>query len=324
MYIIFFIILIFLILELYSYKKYKNSIFYKTNLFVPHYFCHFILNSNFKNKKIKINKDNFRYYKKKNTNKADIYLSGDCSFFEKDLHMNETLGYILEKKNFKILNPSCPHYSINHQLNRLIFDLKNRIQIKNLLFSASVNDVISLLNNNLDQKINKNTFYKSFDLPNNLFPKIRFFYTRYFFFYIFQNYKKSTFRLEDKFITKTPWKQLDSLNYKVLDKNFKSSDIVDTLKILNYICKEKKINLILSTFAFEAIEMNKYEHRRKILFYLKKINKIFRVFAKKHNIKLIDFEQIFQNKDQYMRNKWDFNFTGNKIRRDKILKALSN
>ena len=82
MYIIFFIFLTLIFFEIYSYRKYKKSIFSKTSLFIPHYYCHFILNSDFKNNKIKIDKNNFRYYRKKSILKSKLYLSGDCNFFE--------------------------------------------------------------------------------------------------------------------------------------------------------------------------------------------------------------------------------------------------
>ena len=323
MYIIFFIFLTLIFFEIYSYRKYKKSIFSKTSLFIPHYYCHFILNSDFKNNKIKIDKNNFRYYRKKSTLKPKLYLSGDCNFFEFDLNMRETLAYNLEKKNISILNPSCPHYSILHQLNRLTFDLKRNIKTKNLLFSASVNDVLLLLNNNYSKSDGSN-FYKPFDFSNNLFPKINFFYLRYFLFYIFRNYKRSTYNLEDNMIIKTPWNDLNYKNFKIMENSFNSSNILDTLKIVKFICKEKKINLILSTFAVKQSEMEKYDHRRKILYYLKKINNIFRIFAYDNNIKLIDFEKIFRNKECCMRNKWDYNFKGNKIRCVEILKNLRN
>jgi len=324
MYIIFLIILILFFLEIYSYKKYKNSIYSKTNLFIPHYYCHFILNSNFKNEKIYIDNNNFRYYKKNNISKSNLYLSGDCNFFESELFTKETLGYFLEKKKIKILNPSCPHYSILHQFNRLIFDLKNNIRIKNLLFSASVNDVLLLLNNNIDKKPDGSNFYKPFDYSNNIFPRIRLFYSRYFIFYIFRKMKKTTYQLEKNMIVKTPFNNINSKNLRIMDKNFNSSNILDTLKMLKFICKEKKINLILSTFAVKNSEMSKYKHRKKIKHYLKKINNIFRIFAKENNIRLIDFEKIFKNKEACMRNKWDYNFKGNKIRSEEILKKLTN
>ena len=138
-FIIFTILVTFLVLEIYGYKKYKNSVFVKKNLFIPHFFCHYILNPSYKSKKINISPNNFRIYQNPLTNSPDIYLSGDCNFFEQDLNLDETLGFFLEKNNKKVLNPSCPHYTNLHQFNRFIFDLKHDVKPKKLIFSAHKN-----------------------------------------------------------------------------------------------------------------------------------------------------------------------------------------
>ena len=68
--------------------------------------------------------------------------------------------------------------------------------------------------------------------------------------------------------------------------------------------------------------MNKYAHRQYILRYLKDINKIYRDFSYQENLKLIDFEKIFENNQDLLRNKWDFSKLGNKLRSNEIIKTI--
>lgn len=322
--IFFTLFIIFLILEIYGYKKYKRSIFSKKNLFIPHFFCHYILNPDYISKKINVSKDNFRIYNKVLTKNPDIYLSGDCSFFEQDLELDETLGFFLEKKNINILNPSCPHYSSLHQFNRFIFDLKNNIKPKNLIFSASVNDVLYLLNNNMNFKQDGSNTYIPFENKQNILKKINFFYSRYLIYYFLQKNKRATYNFEDSFIIKSDWKKITDKNYQIMKENFDNKKIIDILKLINFLCKEEKINLILCTFSFNVAEMNKYKHRKHILHYLKSINSIYREYSKQQKLKLIDFEKIFENNQNSLRNKWDYNKTGNKLRCNEIIKIISS
>ena len=166
--------------------------------------------------------------------------------------------------------------------------------------------------------------YGNFYKPTSAlkFPKIKHFYIRYLFFYFSHKYKNTLESFEKELVRKSRWEELNFENYDKMEKNFNKTNVLDILKIIKFLCDEKKIKLIFCTFASKKKEMLKYEHRKQTLKYITSINKIFREFSKKNNIPLIDFENIFEEKEDLMLNKWDYTIAGNNLRCNEILKSL--
>ena len=146
---IFLIILLIIILsELLSWKLIKYTFIYKKQFLKPHIFLNFISNDKYNDQQVQISSDGFRqinfYLEIEKENFYNLYLMGDCEFFEGHLPNKETFAYKLKQNfsNITILNPSMVHYTHYHMLNRLIYDIKNSKKIDFVLSSATVNDAL--------------------------------------------------------------------------------------------------------------------------------------------------------------------------------------
>ena len=146
---IFLIILLIIILsELVSWKLIKKTFLYKKSFFKPHIFLNFISNDKYNDQQVQISSDGFRQInfdlEIEKENFYNLYLMGDCVFFEGHLPNKETFAYKLKQNfsNITILNPSMSHYTHYHMLNRLIYDIKNSKKIDFVLSSATVNDAL--------------------------------------------------------------------------------------------------------------------------------------------------------------------------------------
>ena len=98
---IFLIILLIIILsELASWKLIKKTFLYKKRFFKPHIFLNFISNDKYNDQQVQISSDGFRQInfdlEIEKENFYNLYLMGDCVFFEGHLPNKETFAYKLK------------------------------------------------------------------------------------------------------------------------------------------------------------------------------------------------------------------------------------
>ena len=163
------ILLIIILSELASWKLIKKTFLYKKRFFKPHIFLNFISNDKYNDQQVQISSDGFRQInfdlEIEKENFYNLYLMGDCVFFEGHLPNKETFAYKLKQNfsNITILNPSMVHYTHYHMLNRLIYDIKNSKKIDFVLSSATVNDALVYIHHkNGEIKNDYSHFYKTF------------------------------------------------------------------------------------------------------------------------------------------------------------------
>ena len=295
--------------------------------FEPNIFVNYLSRKNFKSKKISIDNNNFRKTNfKRKKKKLILYLLGCCTFFEKHLFSSESLAGKLDKglKKVKILNPSMSHYTQEHLIHRLIYDLNKKTRIDFILNQATVNDVLVYIHHkNFKVKNDKSHLYKSFyDIKKyNFTKKIPSYLFQLIILLIKTGSVTQLFSYESHFYSINPNYSKYS-NYSRAKKNFNFSDLEANLEILLSICKHFKIKLFLATFSYYKKDFL-YEPRKTYLEGIKKINQIYRNFSKKNNIDLIDFEKKLEFNNSDIKNKWHFTNDGNKKRSDFVIKKLN-
>ena len=329
---IFLIILLIIILsELVSWKLIKKTFLYKKRFFKPHIFLNFISNDKYNDQQVQISSDGFRQInfdlEIEKENYYNLYLMGDCVFCEGHLPNKETFAYKLKQNfsNITILNPSMAHYTHYHMLNRLIYDIKNSKKIDFVLSSATVNDALVYIHHkNGEIKNDYSHFYKTFQdlkeysyirkIPSRLLQIILLFLST-------RSYKKLVdyeahfYNINKNFTSPS--------SYKIAKELFNTSNLHNYLNLLLCLCKHFNIKLALTTFAYNINDF-KSEPRITYLDLTKKINELYRNFAKTNNLLLIDFEKEINFEKNDIQNKWHFCNTGNDKRAELTSKTLVN
>ena len=111
--------------------------------------------------------------------------------------------------------------------------------------------------------------------------------------------------------------------YKVAKELFNLSILDNYLNLLLSVCNSYNIKLILSTFVYNSSEFQN-EPRITYLQLIKKINNLYRDFAKKNNLLLIDFENEINFDEKDIKKKWQVCDAGNKKRVVFAGKVLEN
>ena len=112
-------------------------------------------------------------------------------------------------------------------------------------------------------------------------------------------------------------------NYKIAKELFNTSNLYNYLNLLLCICKSFNIKLALSTFAYKISDFQ-FEPRITYVELTKKINELYRNFAKTNNLLLIDFEKEINYQENDIQNKWLFSNTGNDKRAELAAKILND
>ena len=325
------ILLIIILSEFVSRKLIKKTFFYKKWDFKPHIFLNFISNDKYNVQQVQISSDGFRQTNSdlliEKENFYNLYLMGDCEFFERHLPNNETFAFKLKQKfsNITILNPSMDYYTHHHMLNRFIYDIKNSKKIDFVLSSATVNDVLVYIHHkNGEVRNDFSHWYKTFlDLEDySYIKKIPSMFLQIILLFLRTGSYKKSLDYHAHFYDINKNFQSPS-NYKIAKELFNTSNLYNYLNLLLCICKSFNIKLALSTFAYKISDFQ-FEPRITYVELTKKINELYRNFAKTNNLLLIDFEKEINYQENDIQNKWLFSNTGNDKRAELAAKILND
>ncbi len=325
--IIFLLILIFIGLEILFYFLLQKTFLYKKSYFKPHIFVNFISRDGFSDSKIKINENNFRdtFVNSNENNFTNLYLLGCCNFFEGHLKTEDTFAHLLDEKltNCKVLNPSMTHYTLYHMLNRFLLDLKRNQKIDFLINSSTVNDVLVFIHHqNGKYSKDHSHYYKTFlDIEKYSFvKKIPFNILKFIVLFLNAGSLKKLLNYETHFYNMNKNFEKNS-NHTIAKSLINFSDIPRYLDTLLAICKRLNIELILSTFSYNPKDFE-YGIRKTYLHGIEQINQIYREYALKNKIPLLDFEKNVKFNTDDIDNKWHFSKSGNEKRANFVKEFL--